>query len=104
MYTFSAYPANPEHRFDLHFAPTTGIEKGKASDINIYSFGKNIFVNIHNEINGQVIVYNMLGQEMYKSSVTPNFLNKIDLVAPEGYYLVKVITDGVTASEKVIIK
>lgn len=105
VYTFTASPANPEHRFDITFSPV-GVNDTK-HNINyakIYAVGKTVFVNTPFQIQGSVIIYDLLGREIVKQEIESNTLNKIQVNTLQGYYLVKVVSDQVSATEKVFIR
>ncbi len=102
-YTFNADPSEPEHRFNLHFA-ALGVDQKESGNIKIYSYAKDIYVNIPETINGDIIVYNILGSEIHRQPITGNSLNKISLNLMSGYYIVKVVGDSQTLSRKVFIQ
>jgi len=86
VYTFTAAPGQSAHRFNLHFA-AVGINDIKNSDIvNIYSNDKVIYVDITEAMQGDIIVYNILGIEVGRKQITGNSLNKLDLNLNTGYY------------------
>lgn len=104
VYNFSGEPGQPEHRFNLHFAPV-GMNEGKtASGIRIYSSEKTVYVNVSKELKGNIIVYNMLGSEITRAAIQSLAINKISLDVPSGFYLVKVDGDSSSSAEKVFIR
>ena len=102
-YTFTANSGSPVHRFNIHFGPLSGIATISTSNIKIYSSEKNIFVNIPTEMQGTILVYDLLGKEITLKQIEGNTLNKISMNAPQGYYLVKVLGDKATVTGKVFI-
>ena len=60
--------------------------------------------NNHDYINGEIVVYNIFGQEIIKKPLENISLNKFSIVCSPGYYIVKVITQNTTISEEVFIK
>ncbi|MCX6267696.1 MAG: T9SS type A sorting domain-containing protein [Bacteroidetes bacterium] len=103
-YTFAAAPGQQEHRFNLHFAPVGMQDTKTTSDIKIYSAEKTVYVNIPTDMRGSIVVYNMLGSEITRTTIQTNSLNKISLNVPSGFYLVKVDGDSSTLTSKVFIK
>jgi len=103
VYSFSASSGSPVHRFDIHFAPTTGIGDINGSNLKIYSSYNNVFVNIPMDLHGTILVYDLLGKEITSKQIEGNTLNKISMDAPQGYYLVKVLGDKATVTGKVFI-
>ncbi len=104
VYEFTAAASNPVHRFNIHFSPLTGIGEGTSGKIRIYASEKNVYVNIPMELNGQIIVYDLLGKEMKRQQIQGNSLNKVSLDVQLGYYLVKVLGDKTTLTGKVFIR
>ncbi|MEI6433296.1 MAG: T9SS type A sorting domain-containing protein [Bacteroidota bacterium] len=104
VYIFNSAPGNTEHRFDLHFAPVGMNETGNNVKLKIYSFDNNVFVNIQDDLQGSIIIYDLLGMEIVKKAIESKTLNKVEISSPGGYYLVKVITDKISATEKVFIR
>lgn len=104
VYTFTAYPANPEHRFNLHFAAVGMNETSGSGAVKIYSFDKSVYINTSTQIKGDVVIYDLLGNEILRSTLRTGTLSKFDLGTVQGYYLVKVVAEGLVASEKVFIR
>ena len=104
VYEFTASPGSDMHRFDVHFAPTTGIAQGTSNNIKIYAAEKSVYVNIPMTLHGEIIVYDLLGKEVKRQPIEGNMLNKVNLNVQLGYYLVKVLGDKSTVSGKVFIR
>jgi hypothetical protein len=109
-YTFIASPLDEADRFILHFG-VLGIEDQpvvaeKENDVYIYSNENSIYIknNLQQDFNGQVIVYNIMGQQVLNRKLDVVNLNKIDLYTETGYYVVKVFSDRGVYSQKVFIK
>ncbi len=102
-YSFTASAGESTDRFKLHFGPV-GISDKVSDNLKIYSVNKDIFVNIESNIQGDIIVYNLLGNEIASKTIVGNSLNKISLSVPTGYYLVKVISSQITTTSKVFIR
>jgi hypothetical protein len=103
VYSFNASAGDPVHRFNIHFSPV-GMPESKTSTIRIYSADKTVYVNIPTEMNGTIIVYNLLGSEITRQTIQGNSLNKFNLNVPTGIYLVKVDGDSNAKAEKVFIR
>ncbi|MCX6304745.1 MAG: T9SS type A sorting domain-containing protein [Bacteroidetes bacterium] len=103
VYTFSAAPGDVTHRFNIHFAPV-GVSDHKTSGVKIYSNESTVYVNIPADMKGNIVVYNMLGTEITRTTIQAYSLNKINLNVPTGIYLVKVDGDSNTNAGKVFIK
>jgi hypothetical protein len=101
-YSFSS-EAGMSARFVVHFTNTQGIGDQGTSEVNgIYSVDRNVYVNFNGK-RGEISLYNLLGQEVSRTSAT-NGLNVI--AAPQGnaVYIVKVISDNVSVTKKVFVK
>jgi len=100
-YSFSYSTTDEASRFVLHFAPLS-VEDKFADGINIYSYNNVVYVITPEITTGNIIVYNVLGQEVANAEIT-DVVNNISLVNG-GYYIVQVISDNSVTSKKVYIK
>ncbi len=100
-YTFTYHATDNDNRFILHFAPL-GISEAASNGINIYSNESNIIVNIDNANASAIVVYDMLGQEVLRTSAKQgrNTLTMSD----DNYYLVSVILNDNVVNAKVFVK
>jgi len=103
VYEFSAISGQPDHRFNLHFA-ALGVPTTNGNNIHIYSSDKNIYVNIPYAINGNIVVYNIMGVEVTRKAIMGNSLNKLATDLCTGYYIVKVLGDSQSMANKVFIR
>jgi hypothetical protein len=99
-----AYPANPEHRFNLHFAPVGVGEKSIDRNIRIYSYERSVYVDVRNDFTGTVRIFDIMGKEVGSYTANPNSLNKFDLPLVQGYYLVRFTGENTSVSAKVFIR
>jgi hypothetical protein len=100
-YTFNYVAGENAARFILHFAPLSVPEIG-AGNVQIYSYGNNIYVNVPENVNGQVVVYNMLGQVVMSAAI--NSALNVLTVDEAGSYIVKVLGDKKVVTEKVMVE
>jgi len=103
VYEFNAVAGQPEHRFNLHFA-ALGVPEASGSNIRIYSNEQTIYVNIPSAMNGDILVYNLLGSEVAHTTIIGNSLNKLSLNVTEGVYVVRVNGDTGNVTGKVFIR
>jgi len=100
-------------RFVLHVNSTTILKSGLGSDgiagnfaglqtLQIYSFGKDVFLK-NCDANARVIIYNILGTEVYNSK-TNSDEEIIPISAPPGIYIVKLETGNNWKIHKVVLK
>jgi hypothetical protein len=98
-YTFAYDTKEPSDRFVIHFTPGT-----VGSDIvNIWSNANSIYVSIPSDINGDIVVYNVTGQEVVRQTAERG-LNIIEMSQSDSYFVVEVIAEEMTETGKVFIK
>jgi hypothetical protein len=104
-YTFGALKTDDPARFLLHFAAAIGInEQPENNAFRFYTSENSLFVAGKTGKNqGNVYVYNMMGQLMQQQKLSGETLSVLRLNVPTGYYLVKVITDSQVSSGKVFV-
>ncbi|MCX6245400.1 MAG: T9SS type A sorting domain-containing protein [Bacteroidetes bacterium] len=106
-YIFSSVPTDDPLRFRLYFYyPWVGINNHSFRNILIYSFDDYLFVKNLNKgpTNGTVRVYDLLGREVFEALLKDMDLNKFLPGVNSGYYLVRVVTDDNSYSQKVYLK
>jgi hypothetical protein len=101
-YTFDYTLGANEDRFNIHFAPLS-VSDINADDISIWSNEDKIYVNVPGTVNGDIVVYNMMGQEVVRTNVAPG-LNVIPMTNNNAYYVVKVVSSETAVTGKVYIK
>jgi hypothetical protein len=104
--TFSASPGDNPERFHLHFGGPFGIsDQLSQTDFTIYSFNNSVHIsNISGKsLIADVYICNILGQKIIYQRMTEQS-TRIDLEAPSGWYIVTLITNGETLSQKIYIR
>ena len=101
-YTFT-YDADVTSRFTLLFS-ITDLDEGSlmADAVNIFAADKYIHVVLDQQVNADITVYNLMGQEIATRSANST-VTRIP-VAKTGYYLVKVSDGKQYSTQKVFIK
>jgi hypothetical protein len=105
-YLFSYAPGDDPERFHLHFTNMTfGIPDQADGPAQIYSFEGTIYIkSLSGEpLKGEVRIYDLAGQEIYRKPMDNTLLNTITLNADEGYYLVKAIAHMGVSTRKVYL-
>ena len=102
-YTFNFVEGDDANRFTVHFEDVQ-IDSDESS-MNIYSDKNNVFVINGSGLQGEVNIYNILGQQVLSLELI-NGRNIITLNNPQGIYIVKVKTNTANAvqTKKVYIK
>ena len=98
--TFNFQAGENEQRFILHFK-ALGIPGINPSSINIYGYNKTIYVDLKEEMKGDVFVYDISGRLVVKATAEKG-MNKVNLQS-EGIYIVKVISGGKVMVKKIIL-
>ena len=99
-YTFN-YDMNLDSRFIVHFAPLA-VGENPADLINIYSSQKDVYVSVPANTEGEIVVYNIMGQEVARTIIT-DVINKVTL-DNSAYYVVKVMSNESVVTKKVFVK
>ena len=103
-YTFSSGIVDNVTRFKLHFGTlTTSVSSlTDNSSIGIYEYNNAVYVNTHNAGAGLIEVYDILGKKIM-SQQSVKGLNILQPKVGKGIYIVKVLTDGKTVTQKVVL-
>jgi hypothetical protein len=107
VYTFTYDTTdNPDH-FLLIFSNLcngTGNQE-LISPIKVYSYNGTVYVDRLTDWNssGTLFVYDMTGKLIFKSNLRNAQLNKFNVTATEGCYVVRVVTPGQTVNRKVYL-
>ena len=100
-YTFNYTVNDDADRFFVHFTPL-GTPELSVNSIDIWSNDHKIYVQAP-EINGDIVVFNMMGQEVIRTEIEPG-LNIIPVNDRNSYYVVKVVSSDVARTGKVYVK
>ena len=105
VYNFSYDIKDSPNRFLLHFNDPEAIQQLQDGDVQVYSYQDKVYVKSLNRINlnGEITIYSMIGNELFKSSLVTGTLNKFQPGLARGYYLVKVVTDNSVCSRKIFL-
>jgi hypothetical protein len=100
-YTFE-YEEGTTANFVIHFSPL-GIGDNAANAVSIWSSDNKVYVQTATTDRGDIVVYNMMGQEVVRTDIAPG-LNIIPMEEVNTYYVVKVLTNDKAVTGKVYIK
>ena len=82
----------------------TGINDFNAGEVQIYSNNNLVFIQADESLNGEVYIYDMLGQEILQQKANGENRMQLTINSGTGYYLVELHTmDGILTG-KVFIK
>jgi hypothetical protein len=103
-YTFSVASTQEDPlRFIIHFADPQGINDPDNVGVNnIYAYNRDVYVNYSGN-HGEIVIYNLVGQEIIRKAAV-NGLNKIAVPQGNAAYVVKVIGNNSSVSEKVFVR
>jgi len=103
-YEFTGSPTDPIERFLVHFSQTeVTLTQHNFNEVDIWSNNKTIFIDNTNNYQGEVVIYNVMGQKVYHGTLEGS-VNTIGMTSQSGYYIVRVITDQNLQTVKVFIK
>jgi len=106
-YNFIHSTSNNKNRFTLYFNPSADILNNITTDsyFSVYSAKNQIIIlkNTVKEINGDVNVYNMSGQTVYRQSISNSNKSVININKPSGYYIVNIIAHEHVSNSKILI-
>ncbi len=117
-YSFTSGPVYDADRFVVHFltehSPSDDLTSdGEATEIeeisfelNIYSYEDNIYVKCTDPDNleAQIIVINMMGQELLRKELENTTLNRINFNGQNSNYLIRIISKDKLISKVLYIK
>jgi hypothetical protein len=103
-YSFTSAAGDEPNRFLVTFHSVGINEAPTGKTFSIYTSGNNLYVtDITGKNQGIVYIYNLMGQLLSQQNIGGN-VTKININAPTGYYLVKVVTSEQAYTTKVFIK
>jgi len=103
-YVFASSPDDIEERFNLHFGDMVGIPETNLNTIYIYSFENIIKVRNPENVEGNITIFNLTGQEVAKTQTGGSSLSEIRITSSTGYFLVKFQSEKSIVTKKVFIK
>jgi hypothetical protein len=106
-YGFYHEPSYNKNRFQIYFNPSEDILNDITpesyfsvfTDRNTITILKNTILNV----SGEVVVFNMLGQPLYREIIGNSDKSSIRVNAPTGYYIVSIITNQHISNYKILI-
>jgi autotransporter-associated beta strand protein len=99
-YTFTSVAGTFDQRFILHFSMLS-VAENKSKDAAVYSYQQTVYINLKNQVKGDIFIYNITGQ-LVASRRSAQGTNEIKL-PNTGNYIVKVISKNNTVVRKVFI-
>ncbi|MCD4696923.1 MAG: T9SS type A sorting domain-containing protein, partial [Bacteroidales bacterium] len=100
-YIFNYNVDDQENRFIVHFTPLAVPETFEEM-VNIFSFNTDVYVTVPANTQGNIVIYNMIGQEVASQRI--NGVQNIITLERSSYYVVKVLSDESLVTRKVFIK
>jgi len=101
-YSFDYTAGENEQRLLLHFGTTSIPENGSVVNTNIYSYQQTVYVNLADNTKGDIYIYNLAGQ-LVTAKESASGSVRIGLTST-GVYMVKVVTQKETLTQKVVIR
>ena len=101
-YSFTSSPLDNPDRFLLHFNGELDMPEYSEELVNIYSLNKVLFIEVPQDTEGNIIVYNIMGQELVNTAIGGE-INNIT-IENSAYYIVKVVSDSGVVAKKVLVR
>jgi hypothetical protein len=105
-YYFTYNTGDDPNRFLLHFSnPYFGIPGAVSSHLQVYSYGDGIYVQNQpgRDSPGFIVVYDLIGKEVFHENLKVTQLSKYIPGLEEGYYMVKVVNKSESITRKVYL-
>ncbi|MBT3423126.1 MAG: T9SS type A sorting domain-containing protein, partial [Bacteroidetes bacterium] len=103
-YSFTTASGEFDERFSLFISAKSSSVEEANQEVKIYSSENLIYLNIPQDENYCISVYDMLGKKVYSSIPSSIGFQSIDLGLKTGFYLVKVKNETSEYTEKVFLK
>ncbi len=105
-YTFTAGPEDKIDRFVFHFNGEMSVPENSSviNDVRVYSLGSEIFITSSRNLNGSVVIYNLIGQKIIGQKLHGESKMNLDLTGQSGYLIVSVITEQGIVNQKVLLR
>ncbi len=105
VYNFMASTQDDSNRFLLHFNGVTGVDDLQQNqNIEVYSIENAIYVSSLENLDAEILVYNINGQLLYQDRMNSETLKKINLNTSTGVYLVHIVSEESVTTQKVYVK
>jgi len=91
-YTFLSSVNDSSERFVLHFKPLGLTENTRTLPIQVWSSDNRLLLQNPDRCTGVVEVFNVYGQKVERSLLTPATAQQIPLQITAGYYVVSIVT------------
>jgi hypothetical protein len=104
-YSFSSDAGDIADRFVIHFG-VVGLEEITPSNDLIQLWTNHSIINLYNpeNITGEIMVYNIMGQIVVQTKLNANMNQQIKLLAPSGYYIVNIVNNKQIINKKVFLR
>jgi PKD repeat protein len=103
-HTFEYDPFDELTRFVLHFGEPNGVGELNGDNVKVYANDNVVYIQKPAGLNGNIIVYDMLGQEIASKKTSEEELIRIPVTNGTGYYVVKVQLNDNMITRKVFIR
>ena len=115
VYHFSALMEGNRNRFLIHFLPiqslspyckdeTSGVDEDVAEDMQIYAYGKNIYIASDLQRRADISLYDMLGKQLLHESTKLNGLYVKALDFNSGAYIIRLETEDGVFTKKIVLQ
>ncbi|MDO9512909.1 MAG: T9SS type A sorting domain-containing protein [Bacteroidales bacterium] len=102
-YTFTAKPDDNINRFKITFAGV-GVDNPEQAAIRMYTQPGNIYINLPSITKGQLNIYNLSGQLVYRQDINASGLLNVSHRLTTGTYIVQLVSEQQTVNQKLFIQ
>lgn len=103
-YPFTSGITSGLNRFVLHFNPTVvSVSENAENEVLLFGYNNEIHINSSNMLDGDVYVYDILGQVVATKHLSGTTSDVISLKAKSAVYIVKYTTSGQTITRRIFI-
>ena len=105
IYVFTSFEQDDSERFTIHFSALGVDETTSVKDIfQIWTSKSTINILNQNNITGEILIVNMLGQKVHKAKLNREVNQQIFINAPSGYYVINVVTNSGVVKKKIYLR
>jgi len=104
-YDFTAQKGDDPNRFVLHINGVTAVPNVNQTDgIQVFAFGKTVYLHGQQSLNGNVSIFNTLGQQVYTGVLNGAAKQQIRLNQQHGVYFVRLKENNRVITKKIFIQ
>jgi len=105
VYYFTAEDGDVAQRFELHINGVTAVPNVNQTDgVQVFAYGKTVYLHGQQNLNGNVSIFNTLGQQVYTGVLNGAAKQQIRLNQQHGVYFVRLKENNRVITKKIFIQ